>query len=296
MNDVGQQIHASPLTGLDGQRYFLSLIEAGLRTGQLKQADRERLLLGCRSILSRKTGTPLHSRTEIQSDTAEALLESIYYTVGVALKDYQTAEDAIRAMVTRPIEDLYIAGQVKIREKYRAAHLLQRHVKKALFPTENRCYNETLKKKLDGFFHVYRPASFAQLIHVKLDYQPMLPVEDLTGVELIETYLRRIALENRFCNYFDPATVGAMLERANPDFRDAVMNLCRAVLYAALGCILTGRPVAALDCDSARVEALLAEAEPGRQARLTDALEQLTTELGLHPDLHAYLVRCVSLL
>lgn len=297
MIEVGQQPNAIRLTELDGQRYFLSLMEEGVRTGQLKPADRESLLTGCRSVLIRKTGTPPHGRADLQSDTAQALLESIFYTVGVELKIYRTAEDAIRALETRPIEDLYIAGQLKIREKYRAAHLLQRHIKKALFPTENRCYGETLKKKLDGFFHVYRPASFAQLIHVSVDYPALLPVEGLTGVEFIETYLRRIALENRFCNYFDPAAVDALLERIDPDYRDGVMNICRPVLYTALGCVLTERPYAALDGTPAQVEDYLEQAGPERREELlSDALDRLTQQLDLHPDIRAYLRQGICLL
>ena len=73
MIEVGQQPNAIRLTELDGQRYFLSLMEEGVRTGQLKPADRESLLTGCRSVLIRKTGTPPHGRADLQSDTAHRM-------------------------------------------------------------------------------------------------------------------------------------------------------------------------------------------------------------------------------
>lgn len=283
----------------DGQNYFLSLVDAGIRHGLLEAQDHDILLSGCRSILVRKLGFRLHegSRGNLDSDTTLALLDSVYYTIGVELKSYDTPEAGIAAIRKRPIEDLYMAGQMKIRAKLRTAHLLQRHLKKNLFRTENRPYTDTVKTKLDGFFRLYRPASFAQLLHVTVEYQTFPPVAGLCGIEYIEAFLRSLVLENSFCSLFDPAVVDAMLERENPDFRDVMINIYRSVLHAALGCVLTERPVEALEYDPAAMEALLSGKTPEeRKKLLLTALKSVTAKYGCHPDLCAYLAESTALL
>ena len=283
----------------DGQNYFLSLIDAGIRCGLIETQDREILLSGCRSILVRKLGFRLHegSRGNLDSETTLALLDSVYYTIGVELKSFGSPEAGLTAIRSRPIEDLYMAGQVKIRSKLRTAHLLQRHLKKTLFRTQNRPYTDTVKTKLDGFFRLYRPASFAQQLHVTVEYQTFPPVSELSGIEFIEAFLRRLVLENSFCCLFDPAAVDAMLERENPDFRNVMINIYRSVLRAALGCVLTGRPVEALEYDPAAAEALLDGKEPdARREQLLRALKSVTVKYGCHPDLCDYLAEGTALL
>lgn len=295
MNDVEQLSRVIVQQKLDGERYFLSLCEEGLRRGLLTEADRERFLMGCRSILSRKTGSYVHGNTvDANSETAQALLESVYYTIGVELKRYARPEDAVSALLTRPIEDLYLAGQVKIREKLRASHLMQRHLKKTLFRTESRCYNETAKRKLDDFFRLYRPASFAQLIHVTVEYPTCPPLTGLVGVEYIEALLRRLALENRFLCYFSPEAVDALLTREHPDYRDTVMNIYKPVLRAALGCVLTGHPVESLEYDEGKLSAILTSDTAAEQ--LSDALDRIAVHFDCHPDLRAYLAEGMKLI
>lgn len=295
MIDVEQQDRAIRKQQLDGERYFLSLCEEGLRRGLLSESDRECFLMGCRSILSRKTGAYVHGNTvDANSDTARALLESVYYTVGVELKSMPRPEDAIEALLTLPMEDLYLSGQVKIREKLRAAHLMQRHLKKMLFRTESQSYNNTAKRKLDDFFRLYRPASFAQQIHVTVEYPTCPPLEGLVGVEYIEALLRRLALENRFLCYFSPEAVDALLSRENPDYRSAVMNIYKPVLRAALGCVLTGSPVESLEYDRARFAEILAGESAAEQ--LSDALDRVAVHFDCHPDLRAYLAAGIRLI
>ena len=208
-------------------------------------------------------------------------MDSVYYTIGVELKSFGSPEAGLTAIRSRPIEDLYMAGQVKIRSKLRTAHLLQRHLKKTLFRTQNRPYTDTVKTKLDGFFRLYRPASFAQQLHVTVEYQTFPPVSELSGIEFIEAFLRSLVLENSFCCLFDPTAVDAMLERENPDFRNVMINIYRSVLRAALGCVLTGRPVEALEYDPAAAE----NASPSGE-RLPKIFARASSSPTAHENIH----------
>lgn len=113
---------------------LIPLTEYGLRHGLLTEDDLRRLraeslpLLRCQA--ERLTGGRSSS---LPAETAEALLDSVFYTVSLALKRCASPEEALTLLQQQPLDTLFAAG-------------------------------------IAGFFKLYRPALFAQETHITADY------------------------------------------------------------------------------------------------------------------------------
>lgn len=244
------QIDAAALAA---DNYFLSLLAAGAKQGILTDADL--------ALLAAQTATYTGGESSsVRTETAQALLDSVFYTLGVALKDFPTPDAALQGLKSRPLAVLLTEGQDGIR----------------------------------GFFRLYRPALFANETHITADYPPLLPITGLCGIEFIERYLACLMAENRFLRCFQPKQVHLLLCALPEDYRKTPMNLCLPVLTAALCCELTGQPPHTLACDREALARLLGGKSGAQNARLLyGAFAPLCAALGISPRVRAYLRRVI---
>lgn len=252
------QIDAAALAA---DNYFLSLLAAGAKQGILTDADLARLQSESFALLAAQTATYTGGESSsVRTETAQALLDSVFYTLGVALKDFPTPDAALQGLKSRPLAVLLTEGQDGIR----------------------------------GFFRLYRPALFANETHITADYPPLLPITGLCGIEFIERYLACLMAENRFLRCFQPKQVHLLLCALPEDYRKTPMNLCLPVLTAALCCELTGQPPHTLACDREALARLLGGKSGAQNARLLyGAFAPLCAALGISPRVRAYLRRVI---
>lgn len=112
----------------------------------------------------------------MRTETAQALLDSVFYTLGIALKDFPTPDAALQGLKSRPLAALLTEGQDCIRRRVAAARARHRRLAGALFETENVFYRATAADGIRGFFRLYRPALFANETHITADYPLLLPL------------------------------------------------------------------------------------------------------------------------
>lgn len=150
---------------------LIPLTEYGLRHGLLTEDDLRRLraeslpLLRCQA--ERLTGGRSSS---LPAETAGALLDSVFYTVSLALKRCASPEEALTLLQQQPLDTLFAAGQKRLARKVQAARLMHDELTRSLFSTPNAFYRATLVDGIAGFFKLYRPALFAQETHITADY------------------------------------------------------------------------------------------------------------------------------
>lgn len=150
---------------------LIPLTEYGLRHGLLTEDDLRRLraeslpLLRCQA--ERLTGGRSSS---LPAETAEALLDSVFYTVSLAPKRCASPEEALTLLRQQPLDTLFAAGQERLTRKVQAARLMHDELTRSLFSTPNAFYRATLVDGIAGFFKLYRPALFAQETHITADY------------------------------------------------------------------------------------------------------------------------------
>lgn len=286
------QIDAAALAA---DNYFLSLLAAGAKQGILTDADLARLQSESLALLAAQTAVYTGGESSsVRTETAQALLDSVFYTLGIVLKGFPTPDAALQALKSRSLAVLLTEGQDGIRRCVAAARARHRRLVGALFETENVFYRATAADGIRGFFRLYRPALFANETHITADYPPLLPITGLCGIEFIERYLACLVAENRFLRCFQPKQVHLLLCALPEDYRKTPMNLCLPVLTAALCCELTGEPPRTLVCDREALARLLCSKSGAQTARLLyGAFAPLCAALGIPPRVRAYLRRVI---
>ena len=278
------RVHVIDSSRLNGRAYFLSLATQARTCGLLSDGELARLETESLALLARKARAYTGGEsTSLRAETARALLDSVHYTVGVALKACVSPEDAVERLRREPLEALEAAGQALISRKLDAARLLHTRLKQNLFDSENVFYRGTIVDGIEGFFRAYRPAFFAQETHITADYPPLNAVEG-TGIEFVEGYLRALTHENRFLLYFPPERVRRLLTARDETWRLQPMNLVGPVLAAALNLFCTAE-------DAAR--AVGGTTRETLRERFSRALERLMEALNCPPGLAAYLRRAL---
>lgn len=141
--------------------------------------------------------------------------------------------------------DLYRAcqvGQERLTAKADAGRALWRQVMEALPAARSDAMQTTLHSI--GQFLQHCEVTQPEL-DCAIDYPLLIAVPDrLAGIDYLNEWLRRLLLENRLMQYFDPAELCALLKRYCADYEDLPVNLCSPVLLASVGgWLLCGRPV-----------------------------------------------------
>lgn len=227
---------------LSGEHYLSSLLEQAYLTEVLTAPQIQTVQMTCLSVLAHQT--QLYNGMESSSvrvEDAEGILESVLFTIGISLKEYENPEDAALALVGEGAEALFALGGKKIDRMLKTTKLLQAGLVRRLMETPNVYYRSTIQDGINGFFQLYRPQFGAQQIHITADYPLLHPMTDLAGIEFIREYVERADCENQFCTCFSPVMIHALLCGLPVDYRELPLNLCGPVLTAALGCVLCGK-------------------------------------------------------
>ena len=228
---------------LSEEFYMQSLLEEAARCHLLMDADIENIQFGCLELLAYKVerynGCDSQS---IRVEVAENIMKSNLFTIGLHLKSYPSADDAVKALKETALLDLYHLGMKRLEAKRNAAKHLHMLVMQNKLDTENYTYNSTVTDGIKGFFKIYDPEYTAHEIHITADYPLCHPIEDLAGIEFIQKYLESIYYENLFCRCFSSEDIHHLLCGYDADYSDLILNIFEQVLTTALGCKLIGVP------------------------------------------------------
>lgn len=279
---------------LSSEHYLASLLEQGYIAQLLSDTELERLQADCLALLAQKSERyTAGGSSSIPVERAQALLASILFTLGVALKTYPNPEDALSALQADGIEATYIQGRQQIdtllkRAKIRHAALVER-----LFPTENDFYASTLVAGIQGFFKLYNPEYAAQEIHITADYPVYNPMDRLLGIEFIAQYLEQLYCENAFCLLFPAEDIAHLLYGYDAHYQGLLFNLYEPILAASLGRILAGHSAGQLEITPS-IQAVLSQQFHGKhraeiEPMLAAALSQLALPLSFSKRLQRYL-------
>lgn len=280
-------------TRLDQTQYTAALIAQALEKGLLHETEVQRFQMGCMGVLARLSRQWNGGRSSsIRIEDAQMLTQSMLWLIGLVLKAQPTPAQALQLLIHTPVDALYDEGLQLAQRKTRAAKIRWMQVTGRLFQTRCSFYADAFAG-IRGFFKLYRPAFAAQEIHITADYPTFVPVEDLAGIEFIETYLDRLSLENGFLCRFDRSAVDALFGRRPEYGQDQLFNLFGAVWTAAVGCACTGRDVQQLTLsnqDLLLLENSLCSMARGQIAALLARVRrQLVQTLSLSPALDAYI-------
>ena len=224
---------------LRGNVYLQDLLFEGVRVGILTQDHVETVQFGCMELLAAQI--ELENRghsSSVPEETAQKMMASIAYTVGLGLKSYPSADEAAEALKSTPVPTLHARGGARIAKLLRGTRAFYKQAKETRLDVPNVFYNAVLDSSLKAFFRRYDPEFAADESNFLPEYPLFSPVRDANGVEFAHAYAQRLYWENCFCAQFPPEDLQDLFARSIDSLPHASVNLFRCVLIAALGSLL----------------------------------------------------------
>lgn len=235
---------------------------------QTPPTEEERLAIEqkCMALLAKRAARyTMGDSTSLPEDTALRLLRSLRYVVG-------QCGLSPTALAAADWNTLYEQGIARLQEKLEQGKKLFLAAHASLPPIENRSLRETVDS-IGLFFRRYDVRYFASEIPCEIDYQLCRPVsEELSGVDYIILYLRRILIENDFLRRFAPDVLTGFFQREAPDYKELILNLYEPAAAMAVGLTLAGEPAEKL---------VLTDAGRGRIAQRFSCLQRAEADAEL---------------
>jgi hypothetical protein len=243
---------------LSGEFYFNTILQEAYTCGFLNESDLEDIQMQCISLLAYKTERyNMGESSSIRIETAESIMKSNFYSIGLYLKSLQDPDHAAAELKTVRISELYERGRKLVNSRFQAAKHIYYMVQVNKLDTPNHSYNSTLNENGIGvFFKSYNPEYEAHDCPASIDYQLCNPVNDLAGIEFIQKYLENLYLENEFCMNFEAENIHHLLYGYDNGYGDLLINIFEQVLTAALGCSLADRSIRELSISEEDVQSL----------------------------------------
>ncbi len=279
--------HIINIQNLSGEFYFNAILHEAYACGLLSESDIENIQLQCISLLSYKCERyNMGESSSIKVETAESIMKSNFYTIGLYLKSLPDPDHAAVELKTVNVSELYERGRKIANTKLQAAKRFYDMVRENRIDTPNHSYNSTLSENgIGGFFKSYNLDYEAHDVPASIDYQLCNPVNDLTGVEFIQEYLENLYLENEFCKNFATENIHHLLYGYDESYEDLLINIFEQVLTAALGCSLVNRNIRELyiaEEDIQRLyDALDKNDNPSLMLRIDKAVKDIYEELKI---------------
>jgi len=272
---------------LSGEHYFTSILQEAYKYGILSDIDVENVQLQCIELLAYKSKKYNSGESSsIREETAENIMKSNFYTIGVYLKSLPDPDHAANELKTTKIFEMYKTGRKLIDSKIHTAKKLYKLVHTNKLITMNYTYNATIDENGIGiFFKSYNPYYEAHESPGLIDYQLCHPVTDLAGVEFIQKYLENLYLENEFCKKFAEEDIHHILYRYDEGYKDLLINIFEHVLMVALGSSLVNCSIVKLKISAKDINFLYNELSKCDGYTLTlkigEAAEKIFEELNI---------------
>ncbi len=221
----------------------------------LTQAETQELQAKLFELLARQVQSYTHGESaSVPAETAQALLDSICFTLGLDLEDPGARG---RELLDCDLAKELTSRRERLRGEMVRGNTLWVSLCRTLPPVKNRAMRDTLRS-IGGFWRRYDLWYRAKEIPCDIDYQLAVPVpERMWGVCYVKEYLRRLSIENHFLRRYTWADLAAVLERYHPWYQEEVCNLFQPVAVNALGKALLGAAPVPLTMTEGEREALV---------------------------------------
>ena len=227
---------------LNAAGYFEFLIKEGARLSLVTAEQLESLQYQLIELLAeqfnRWTGGQSSS---VSVETGQRIQQSVFYTIGYHLKSLPDEERAFAELKGGSLRELFLQGKQRIGTVRKEAEALLLELRENRFSTDLRAYNDTLAAGLPMFFSSYDMDYGAHETPASVDYPLGNDKMNLSGIEYIYDYLRKLQMENSFCTYFSNDDIHGLMRNYDRQYRELLFNVYDLVLTNAVGRLLLGR-------------------------------------------------------
>ena len=242
MNNYVEKIPFIKKKNLSAEYFFQSLIMELYHKKLLTKDQMESIKLQTLKVLKEQVGYFTKGQSSsVPVETAEKLMLSIYYVIGIYLKSFSNIDDLIKEIQNGKLESFFNKGKKLAEEKKKEAEKLFKMVKESKVITENYAYNDTINDGISPFFNEYDIEFEGHLIPGSIDYPLCICIDNLAGVEYIYEYLKRLYLENKFCLYFRNDEIEKLLLSYDKKSYHLLINIFELVLTNSIASVLLGK-------------------------------------------------------
>lgn len=271
---------------LNNNYYLQSILQEAYSLKILTESQLEDIQLQSLELLSKqiKRYTSGDS-SSIRTETAQNILQSISYTVGIYLKNLNNIDICIDNIKQESLDNLYKQGKLLIIKQIDESKKLFYLIQKNCIATNNIAYNDTIKNGISYFFENYDLDFFAHDTPASIDYPLSNDKMDLVGIEYIYSFLQKLFWENKFCNNFKESYIHKVLLGFNNNYPDLLINIFELIFTNVLGCILLEKDIFQLNIETWERQFLKQKLSSFSKKtliiKLDDTLNQIYTNLNI---------------
>lgn len=178
--------------------------------------------------------------SSIRIETAQQLLRSIYYCLGIRLKDVNEADNRLEILKNTKLKTLFLEGMESIKKHLLEVKELFLEVKEKRLIVNNYAYDDTIINGLNMFFVQYDYRFAAHETPCDIDYPLSKDIMDFTGIEYMYRYLFSLRTENKFCSYFSDREIEKILRGYSKYYKEDLLNIYEIVLCNVLARVISG--------------------------------------------------------
>lgn len=277
---------------LDESDYFQSVLQESYRLNLLSVAEYENIQVQSIQLLAKQvqryTGGESSS---LRVETAQNIMQSIYYIIGIYLKSFPDAEKCLAVLKQKPLRELHQHGKMIIAEQLKIAKQLLIKIQCDGFITDNQAYNDTIQDGIPPFFSDYDAQFAAHDTPASIDYPLCNDKINLVGIEYVLNYLETLCLENKFLNLFSIHAIYRLLQGFNNHYKDLLINIFELVLTNALACVWVNKNSVQLNIEPVEREYLKEKLLKLSSVELTNHLHKALVQLCEELDISDHLLQ-----
>lgn len=172
--------------------------------------------------------------SSVSIDIARNINRSNLYILNYYLKN-KSLEESTNLLLTTDIKTIYKYAVTEMEKSLAKTKMFYNVIFLSnLIETKNYFYNSTIKDAIPAFFQSYNYIYDAENIIITADYRPYLVLNNLSGIEFINDYLKYLNYENLFLNHFSPSKIENLLKKLYNNYEELPINIFEIVFTATL--------------------------------------------------------------
>lgn len=275
---------------LNPYQYTVSLLKEGFRVGLLDLGVVERIQGQIIEIL--QDLIVRYTRGESSSvrvETAEKLLNSIYYALDACTGGLAGPEDGIALLKTKSMKEIYDKGIELIAECLAETKILYRKIRRKKLGVPLEAYQTSIDEDLPAFFRKYGIVFEAHETMCSMDYPLVFDDMNVQGIFYIKRYLETLDTETTFCRLFRNEDIVKLLgdygRIYRMDYRKSLINIFEVVINNAVFSVLAGNNAGTLDVSQSQYELLKkrlsGNGSVGINSLIDEAVKRMIKEIGI---------------
>ena len=262
--------------------YLASLLEAAYDASLITEYTVNKVKTDCMELLASRAALFTEGKSSsVPVETAQLLLDSVTHTIGVYLRSLPSPEDAASYLENGKFSVFrsFCLGLRMIENSYKAAKKRYIRLKKHIIKTPNEFYISTLSSGITAFFKNYSPSYASHITNITADYRPLLPTEDVSGMEFMKIYIDRLYTENAFLDIIGDEAVHRAMYSYDTSYASQLFNLFETVLLSCLVPVSAGKSLNGLKPNARDRAALVKKLESLNPNELASYIAGLTRKL-----------------